>query len=583
MSGFNLKFRRPVIGFLFLIYGMGLSLSASVLYAQVPVPPAGESGVGQKALEQSRPGPLPPVEEPHPLSIEDSRTIVDPGAGPKFIVKQIRVKGNILIDDAALAPLLEVGDGMEVTLGILHLIAQEIASLYAEEGYILSRVYVPAQEIVDGVVTLQVIEGKLGQLGVTGNKRFDPEEILARLEPLRDDPALTESRLEKYLLELNDIRGLNVKAVLKPGEAFGTSDLTLKAKESRTYGLAFDADNFGSRFTGEQRYGLTGEVGSLLKLGDRLAFRGVRSNGDQFFLNPSYTLPVGPYGTTATLSYIFAEFNLGGSLAALNAGGKANIVSLDISHAFYRTRGAEFRLSVGGEIRNFENGLAGAPSSDDKLRDAYVSASGFFTDSLRARTLYSLRLQHGFSERDITDPLNSRFQGRGDVLLARYEATRYQSLVLGNAYLTLMSMGQAASRRVLSPDQFAIGGFGTVRGYPLAEAAGDNGFVASAELVIPFPFKIAVLDQPRPVRLDQILSVFGFLDHGKVFVKSPQPGERDRELNGLGAGFRLNFPALGENYPAFSFSLAIAYPAFGGPKPSDGSSNTLYLNGLISF
>jgi hemolysin activation/secretion protein len=558
-----------------------LAIFPSFLQAQVP--PAGESGVSQKSLEQSRPEFRPLEEELPFLSIEDSRTVVDPGAGPKFIVKKFLVTGNTLIDDATLAPILEVGDGLEVTLGILHLIAQEINSLYAMEGYVLTRAYVPEQEIENGVVTIQVVEGKLGNIELSGNEKFKQEKIQARLQPLLGDPALKESTLEKYLLELNAIQGLKAKAVLKPGEVFGTSDLTLQVKESRTYRIAFDVDNFGSRFTGEQRYGLTGEAGSLFVLGDRFSLRGVKSNDDQDFINPSYSIPIGPYGTTATLSYIFTEFNLGGELAVLNAGGQANIFTVDVTHSLFQTRSSEFHLSLGGEIRNFENALAGAPSSDDKLRDAYLAAGGFFKDPLRARTFYNLRLQQGFSESDVSDPLNSRFQGRGDALVTSFDVTRYQSAFIGKSYLMLASKGQVVSRRVLSPDQFAIGGFGSVRGYPLAEAAGDNGYFVSAELVVPFPFKVNVLNNPRKIQLDQVLSFFVFLDHGQVFIKNPQPGENDRELNGVGLGMRLYIPPLGTNYPAVSFALAYGFPAFGGPEPSDGSSSTLYLNGMISF
>jgi len=509
--------------------------------------------------------------------------LVDPGAGPRFIVKKIQVKGNTLIDDAILAPVLETGDGMEVTLGILHLIAQEITNLYAMNGYILTRAYVPEQEIENGIVTIQVVEGKLGKIEVSGNEKFKREDILARLGPLQDDPALTESALEKYLLRLNAIHGLKVKAVLKPGEVFGTSDLTLQVKEYRPYRIAFDADNFGSRFTGEQRYGLTGEVGSLLLLGDRLSVRGVKSDEDQVYISPSYSIPIGPYGTTFTLSYTFADFNLGGNLVALNAGGEANIFTMDVSHTLIRTRSSEFYLSLGGEIRNFENELAGVASSDDKLRDAYLAAGGFFKDPLRARTFYTLRLQQGFSESDVSDPLNSRFQGRGDALVSSFDVTRYQSVFIGKTYLMMAAKGQIASKRVLSPDQFAIGGFGSVRGYPLAEAAGDNGYFVSAELVVPFPFKVTVLNNPRKIKLDQVLSFFAFLEHGKVFIKNRQPGENDRELNGVGLGMRLNIPPLGTNYPAVSFALAYGFPVFGGPDPSDGSSSTLYLNGMVSF
>lgn len=67
-----------------LLVTAAMSVSASILQAQVSVPPAGESGVGQKALEQSQPGFQSPEEELPSLSIQDSRTVVDPGAGPKI-------------------------------------------------------------------------------------------------------------------------------------------------------------------------------------------------------------------------------------------------------------------------------------------------------------------------------------------------------------------------------------------------------------------------------------------------------------------------------------------------------------------
>jgi hemolysin activation/secretion protein len=274
---------------------------------------------------------------------------------------------------------------------------------------------------------------------------------------------------------------------------------------------------------------------------------------------------------------------LGGNLVALNAGGQANIFTMDLSHTLVRTRSSEFNLSLGGEIRNFKNELAGASSSDDKLRNAYFEAGGFFKDSLRAHSFYTLRLQQGFSEKDVTDPLNSRFQGRGDVLVSSFDFTRYQSIFLGKNYLIMKAKGQVASKRVLSPDQFAIGGFGSVRGYPLAEAAGDNGFVVSTELVVPFRFKATLIKSPRPVQLDQVLSFFAFLEHGQVFIKNPQPGENDQDLSGAGLGLRLNLPSLGPNYPTASFAFAYGFPIFGGPDPSDGSSSTLYLNGMVSF
>ena len=64
-------------------------VSPSYLQAQVSVPPAGESRVGQKALEQSQLQLASPEKEIPSLSIKGSRTVVDPGAGPKLTIKKI--------------------------------------------------------------------------------------------------------------------------------------------------------------------------------------------------------------------------------------------------------------------------------------------------------------------------------------------------------------------------------------------------------------------------------------------------------------------------------------------------------------
>ena len=115
----------------------------------------------------------------------------------------------------------------------------------------------------------------------------------------------------------------------------------------------------------------------------------------------------------------------------------------------------------------------------------------------------------------------------------------------------------------------AIGGFGTVRGYPLAEAAGDDGFAVSAEYVVPFPFEVPLTDHPKMKNLDQVLSFYGFIDHGHVFVKNKQPGERDREFTGAGAGLRFNIPRLDPDYPILNFTFAVGFPVFGETPPAD--------------
>ena len=145
----------------------------------------------------------------------------------------------------------------------------------------------------------------------------------------------------------------------------------------------------------------------------------------------------------------------------------------------------------------------------------------------------------------------------------------------------MKALGQMASGRVLSPDLFIAGGMGTVRGYPLAEITGDDGYLVSLEYVLPFPFKVSI--PSTSLNLNQLLSFFGFIDHSRVFVINPQPGERDIGITGVGAGLRLNIPKIKDNYPAVSFAVTYGAPAPFSQRTSDGSNGILYFGGLISY
>ncbi|MGK0180255.1 MAG: hemolysin activation/secretion protein, partial [Nitrospinales bacterium] len=297
-----------------------------------------DPGILEKQLRQSRPEFAPPPPEIVPdIKVEDSRELVDAGAGPTFFVREIKITGNTLISTEDLLPLLDVGEGENMTLGVLTLYANEVTAAYAVQGYFLARSFIPAQEIENGVVIMQVVEGKLGKIKVAGNKTIASEQFTQRMISLRDEEVLNESALERVLLELNSLMGITVKSVLRPGELPGTTDLVLQVAETRPYTVSVDADNFGSRFTGPIRFGATATVGNLFKLGDQFSFRVVQSEDGQDFFNPSFLFPVTNRGTTVKVSFTHSEQNLGRELAVLSSGGSSQIFYVEAKHPLHRS------------------------------------------------------------------------------------------------------------------------------------------------------------------------------------------------------------------------------------------------------
>jgi hemolysin activation/secretion protein len=174
-------------------------------------------------------------------------------------------------------------------------------------------------------------------------------------------------------------------------------------------------------------------------------------------------------------------------------------------------------------------------------------------------------------------------------------------LVLNDSYLILRATGQLASDRLLSSERFSIGGYYTVRGYPVSEKIGDDGYAVTAELVVPVPSASRV--PFTNLTWKQMFQVAFFVDHGATFVspvtfisgQAPNPQEY---LTGAGAGLRISLP-FGVPQPVERGLLSIKIDwasAIGRPRPSsrdqgislngvygDGAAGVLYVSAALQF
>ena len=136
----------------------------------------------------------------------------------------------------------------------------------------------------------------IDEVEVTGSKYLDKESIKNRFFNIQAEEVMQESTLERALLELNDVRGVTARSTLKRGKISGSSDIVLEVEEGRPYYFGMDADNFGSEFTGQARFGTTAIANSLWKFSDEVFLRMVKSDDDQNLLTGYYQLPLDKFG-----------------------------------------------------------------------------------------------------------------------------------------------------------------------------------------------------------------------------------------------------------------------------------------------
>ena len=535
---------------------------ARLALAQVPL--EGQSEVIEKSLRQSLPKELPPKpKSPKITNKSKPPSSKAPVTGPTFFIKKIKLSGNTVISDERLMPLVDLGEGKDVNLSILNAIANEITAVYATEGYLLARAFIPKQEVKDSTVEIVIYEGKINKVLV------------------QDEAVLKEQTLERVLLELNELMGVEVTTVLKPGDLPGTSDLVMDVTESRPYTFSFDSDNFGSRYTGPVRFGLSMTYANIFTLGDQFATRWTRSEYGQDSYTPFYTVPINSYGTRMKVSYTFLENEIKDKLEYLAAGGSLHSVGLELSHLLHKSRTASFSALTGLDLKTFENEAQGINTTKDNLMNVSLGFNGNLSDSFFGRTFYDLNFELGLREGDSSRALASRAGGHGKVFTTQLNITRLQSAKILNSYFTLKFQGQANNTRSLSSNLMGIGGMGTVRGYPLSAFQGDRGYNLSAEYTVPFPWKIKWHSSFPD--LSKVLSVTSFFEHGKVFVRKKRAGEVDQEITTAGGGLKISIPKKEDKSPAVSFAVTYGAPVFNSILPADESYGTVYLNGMINY
>jgi len=580
----------------------------------------------KKREEITQPKAPPEIDKP-------ARPRAPRGEGARVKVTEFRLSGHTVFKTAELLKVVAPAIGKELTVRELAEVADKIAEYYAGKGYILAQAYLPPQQIRGGVIEVAILEGNIGKINITGNEKYKTHTIERYLEPVTVAKVIHEGTLETVLNELNDLPGLRTRADLKPGEKRGLTDLNLRVRERLPHTLLMEVDNYGSRLTGPWRYGAELGIGNTIHgVGDDLRMKVSKSDDNLFFSNIDYVIPYKHFGTKLKLSWIHSENVIGEEFASIRPVGRADILSAELLQTITRTGSLSLTVFAGFDYKTVRSIFSNppfntTPITKDELRIFRLGFRGDYRDRFLGRNYFGLTWHYGvdFWGASRQNGLQTSFQlvsggvtqgaGPGTWSKGTLDFARYQSLglpfiqkvpvvakVLNDSYLVIRAVGQISSDRLLSPERFTIGGYYTVRGYPIAERIGDHGYAATAEMVVPVPSSANIPFTSRTWK--ETFQVAAFIDHAGVYVSrftqptgvtGPQPQDY---LTGAGGGLRISLP-FGVPQPVDRgvLSLKIDWAtAIGRPRPSsrdqgislndvygDGAAGVLYVSASLRF
>jgi hemolysin activation/secretion protein len=498
---------------------IGLCAAAPAAYAaDMPLGPADPAKIDR----QLRP---PPREwqtlEPQVTAPQQVVPLMPEGADDiHFTLHSLTIEGMSAYSDADVHPLYAPYIGQDISLATLFKIMAALQQKYLEDGYTLTKVFIPNQNIEGGEAKLLVVEGYVAEVEIDPAILPSPVIADARNRILSMSP-LNMLALERIVMILNDLPDLNVSAVLAKigqydpsGIPSGAVRLILqKNPEDYSYGEA-SFDNYGSVFLGPYEFSLTGRLPHLgMNYGELTAMGvGTTSLQEQKYGLVHYEMPVlGASGTKVFLEASYAGTEPGDELDILDIQGRSRSISANISYPLIKQRDRTLTLDGTFELQNSKTNLLHEELYDDRERTITAGLNYGFADGYNGLNVLDVRYGKGLDilgVREAGSENLSRLDGHPDFDKFNLFAARLQSLP-HNFGLYASVRGQYSAKPLLSSEEMSFGGRLTGRGYNPAEISGDKGISTSLELRWTNSF--------LPPGSDLQLQHYGFYDAGKVW------------------------------------------------------------------
>jgi hemolysin activation/secretion protein len=491
-------------------------------------------------------------------------------------VAKLNIEGNTLFSSSELIEFGKFKPGI-LTLDQLRAITSRMADGYHAAGNFLAQVVIPAQDIspAQGSVVVRVLEGRYGAITVRNRSALHDVVVPAVLgSGVATDRIIASGPLERSLLLMGDLPGVQVQSTLTPGREVGTSDLLVDIDDARRVQGSVDVDNAGNVYTGRLRLGGSLQANDLLGLGDQFSARVFgASNGGLKSARVAFQVPVA--AAQAGVAYTHMAYWLGGIYTSLSATGTADVGSAFATYPLLRSRTANVSTLVDFDHKSFRDDQRTAGLRADKTaRVVSVGVNGSVQDALLGggvttfdATYFGGRLNLQDAAAHAADASTTRTDGSYSKLSV--SGSRLQRLDDVWSLYGGVS-GQAANKNLDVSEKMELGGVNAVRAYPEGEAYGDQGAVANVEARYDLPRWEQVGGQPQLV---------AFVDGGRVFLNhrnwTEQPDRRT--LGGAGLGFNLSSD---RNY---AFKCFWAHKAGTGRALSQPDSGSRFWLQLVKY
>jgi len=481
------------------------------------------------------------------------------GAQPRFDILEFQVEGNTVLADAAIERAVMPFLGPERQMESVEAARAALEKVYQNEGYLTVFVDVPEQRIEGGVVVLNVTEGRVDRLKVSGSRYFSQGYIRSRVPELAEGKVPNFNEVQRQLAAVNRTEERRVQPLMRAGVAPGTVDTELKVSDKLPLFGSAEINNHAAANTTPLRLSATARYENLFQLDHSLSLTLATAPAhpsQSRVVSLNYAIPGAEQAT-----WVAYALNSDSNVAAVgdvNVLGKGTTLGLRWVRPVGAIAEQSHSISLGLDYKDVQQQTtAGGSTISTPLRylPLQFGYNASFDEGAQRLTQLSLTstlaLRRILARKVASCPGGAADQfacqrQNGDGSFATLRGDLRQSWPLGGAgSLHLHGAAQAATGPVPSGEQFSIGGAETVRGYFEAEVAGDRGLLGALEWHSPdlgtTLARWTRSDGAAPAGPWTQTYVLAFFDGAREWVFDPATGQAPHHaLGSYGVGFRAH-------------------------------------------
>ena len=430
---------------------------------------------------------------------------------------------------AVLKPFL----GVNKTIADIESAVKRLEAKLKKEGYSFYRVEVTSQELVDGEIELTVRRYRIGEIRVTGNRYYSDENILASVPQLSRGQSPSTALMSRSLRVANQNSGKRTLLQLEASPTANELDASIQVVDQQPMVISAWVNNTGTKITGRYRVGLSLEHRNVFKRDHIVNVSFVTSPEEFEAVKQSaitYQLPLYKLGGKINFIAVKSDIDTGTVAEVFDVAGRGDVLGAGYTQVLPSF--GKFRHQVGTQLTDkfFENDILFSGQQigpDVRSRPLTVSYQANWQNKNLALGMalgYTKNINGGRFN-DQLSYQNSRSGADNDWESHTADASLRYSLSEWQFTGNLSYSG--SSNRLITGEQFALGGANSIRGMEERELSGDKGYRLGLQVWAP-PLKYGF----RPVL---------FLDTGKIENNDPEIDEIVKEsVASVGASIYWN-------------------------------------------